>query len=133
MVRDRFWWTLYAIGVITVANGILQCAIPELLLSVPSLEVNVASRHFLMMTGVFTAMFGAVLVHALIAQSPQHVALLWTGIQKLTTAAAVGLAIQNRILSPLSLASAGFDLVAGVMIIAFWFWTKQEANESRTD
>lgn len=128
--RDRFWWTLVAIGIITIASGILQCAAPALLLRVVSPDVSRAGEHFVMITGVFTAAFGALLVHALLVPEPQHVAMLWVGVQKIFTAAAVGLAIQEMIFSSLALAAAGFDLVAGVMIVAFWFWMKQQAKDS---
>ena len=130
LVRDRFWWTLYGIGLITVISGLLQCLAPELLLRVLSPDVTSASKHFLMISGVFTGVFGAVLMHALVSPGPQHVAVLWTGIQKILTAAAVGLAIQDMIFSPLALAAAGFDLVAGVMIVAYWYWLKQLQQES---
>lgn len=129
-MRDRFWWTLFAIGVITVVSGSIQCTVPRLLLQALSPEVTAASGHFLRIAGVLTAAFGALLVHALVTAEPQHVAVLWVGIQKVVTASAVGLAIQDAIFSPLALAAAGFDMVAGVMIIAFWFWLKQQANES---
>lgn len=130
MVRDRFWWTLVVIGGITVASGLLQCFAPGLLLHVLSPEVTLAGKHFLMITGIFTAAFGALLMHALVSPEPQHVAVLWTGIQKVLTAAVVGLAIQEMIFSSLALAAASFDLVAGVMIVAYWFWIKQLHNET---
>jgi len=44
----------------------------------------------------------------------------------------VGLAIQDRIFSSLALAAAIFDLVAGVMIVAYWYWIKQLQQESTT-
>ncbi len=129
LVRDRFWWTLVGIGWITISSGIFQCIAPGLLLQVLSPDVSAASKHFLSITGVFTAAFGALLVHALVSPGYQHAAVLWTGIQKTFTAAVVGLAIQNKIFSSLALAAAAFDLVAGVMIIAYWFWIKELQKE----
>ncbi|MBX2990911.1 MAG: hypothetical protein KF749_07055 [Bacteroidetes bacterium] len=106
---------------------------PRLLLQALSPEVTAASEHFLRITGVLTAAFGALLAHALITAEPQHVAVLWVGIQKVVTASTVGLAVQDAIFSPMALAAAGFDMVAGVMIIAFWFWLRQQAKESLSD
>lgn len=94
-------------------------------------EATLASEHFLRITGVLTGSFGAVLVHALMSSEPQHVAVLWVGIQKIVTAAAVGIAIQDLIFSPLALAAGAFDLISGVMIISFWFWIKQHTKESK--
>jgi uncharacterized protein YjeT (DUF2065 family) len=131
MVHDRFWWTLVGIGMITVVSGLLQCVMPRLLLQTVAPDVTAASEHFLTITGVLTASFGALLVHALITAQPQHVAVLWTGIQKVLTASAVGFAISDKIFSPLALAAAGFDMVGGVMIVAFWFWIKQQAKQSQ--
>lgn len=131
IVHDRFWWTLVVIGGITVLSGILQCVAPALLLQALSPEVTTTGKHFLAVTGILTASFGALLVHALITAEPQHVAVLWTGIQKILTAAAVGLAIQDVVFSSLALAAAGFDAVSGIMIIAYWFWIKQQSNESQ--
>jgi hypothetical protein len=132
MFRDRFWYTLVAIGVITMVSGIVQCLAPDLLLRVLSPDVSRASRYFLTITGVMTASFGALLIHALRASDPQHVAILWVGVQKILTAAAVGLAIQQQLFSPLALIAAGFDLVSGVMIASFWFWIRQRGRESST-
>lgn len=129
LVRDRFWWTLVSIGWITVASGVLQCIAPAMLLQVLSPDVSAASKHFLGITGIFTAAFGALLVHALVSPGYQPAAVLWTGIQKISTAAAVGLAIQDKIFAPLALAAAAFDLVAGVMILAYWFWIKELQKE----
>ncbi|HXG01435.1 MAG TPA: hypothetical protein VNL69_11630 [Bacteroidota bacterium] len=135
--RDRFWWTLYGIGVITVVSGIVQCLAPGALLQVLSPDVTLASKHFLMITGVLTASFGALLMHALVRHDAQHVAVLWTGIQKILAAAAVGLAIQDDIFSMYALAAGMFDLIAGVMIVAYWYWIKQlqqeEAEAARGD
>lgn len=129
MVRDRFWSTLVAVGVITIVSGVVQCAVPRLLLQALAPDVTAASVNFIRITGVMTAAFGALLVHALVTDDPQHVAVLWTGIQKVATAAVVGLAIQERIFSTLALAAAAFDLVSGVMIVAFWYWIRQQAKE----
>jgi uncharacterized protein YjeT (DUF2065 family) len=132
LLRDRFWWTLYCIGAITVFSGVVQSLAPETLLQVLSPDVTLVSKHFLRITGALTASFGALLMHALVRHDAQHVAFLWTGIQKILTAAAVGLAIQDRIFSSLALAAAIFDLVAGVMIVAYWYWIKQLQQESTT-
>jgi len=131
LLRDRFWRTLYGIGAITVISGVVQCAAPGLLLQVVSPEVTLASKHFLMITGVLTASFGALLMHALVRSDAQHVAVLWTGIQKILAAAAVGLAIQDNIFSLYALAAGVFDLVAGVMIVAYWYWIKQLQQEEQ--
>ncbi len=130
LLRDRFWWTLYGIGAITVISGVVQCVAPGALLQFLSPDMTLVSKHFLKITGVLTACFGALLMHALVRHDAQHVAVLWTGIQKIFAAAAVGLAIQDRIFSPYALAAAVFDLVAGVMIVAYWYWVKQLQHES---
>ncbi len=132
LLRDRYWWTLYGIGAITVFSGVVQCLAPDALLQVLSPDVTLASKHFLRITGVLTASFGALLMHALVRHDAQHVAVLWTGIQKILAAAAVGLAIQDHIFSPYALAAAVFDLVAGVMIVAYWYWIKHLQQESET-
>ncbi|MBI5474139.1 MAG: hypothetical protein HY961_17525 [Ignavibacteriae bacterium] len=128
MIHDRFWWTLMSIGVITVMSGIAQCVVPDFLLQALSPELTSTSRHFLLVTGVLTGSFGALLIHALRTSDWQHVALLWIGIQKILAAGAVGIAIRAKMFSTLALLAAGFDLVAGVMITAFWFWIRQQAR-----
>ncbi len=129
LARDRFWWTLIGIGWITIVSGILQCIAPGFLLQILSPDVSTSSKHLLVITGVFTTAFGALLVNALVSPGYQPAAVLWTGIQKIFTAAVVGLAIQDKIFSPLALGAAAFDLVAGVMIIAYWFWIKELQKE----
>ena len=129
--RDRFWWTLILIGVLSVASGLLQLFPSEFVLRCISTDVTPASKYLLSVIGMLSALFGALFLFAILDETPQHVAVLWTGVQKFGMSAAVGFGVQQKIFSASLLVFAMFELVSGVMIIAFWFWIKQQANESR--
>jgi len=56
----------------------------------------------------------------------QPVGLFWAGLQKFGASAAVGLGVVNGVFSPLAWLVAGFDLLSGALILAYWRSVKDE-------
>jgi hypothetical protein len=110
---------LLAISALTVASGLGQLLKPDLVLGLVGGESTPASRHFFGIVGMFMVLFGAMLLHALLTAGNHSVAVLWAGAQKLGAAAAVGLGVAKGIFSPLALGVAGFDLLSGLLILAY--------------
>jgi hypothetical protein len=129
LVRDRFWRTLFGIGVVTIAVGFAELGVPEFVLRQLAVEVSPTSKYLLSVVGLMTATFGLMFLYALLSAIPQHVAILWSGLQKCSMAALLGIAIQEGIFSSAGIALAMFDLICGIMIIGYWYWVRQVARE----
>ena len=115
---------LLLIALLTVISGLVQAVAPGRLLEILSAESTPASRHFFGIVGMFMVLFGGLLLHALFSTSPQPVALLWAGLQKLGASAAVALGVMNGVFSPLASLVAVFDLMSGVLVISYWLSVK---------
>lgn len=129
LLRDRFWRTLVGIGVATIVVGIVELSAPEFVLRQLASDWSATSTYLLSVVGLMTATFGLMFLYALTSTTPQHVAILWSGVQKCATAALLGIAIQRGIFSNAALVLALFDLIAGVMIVGYWYWVRQVARE----
>jgi hypothetical protein len=130
LVRDRFWHTLFGVGIVTTVVGFLELSMPEVVLRQLAVDLTTTSMYLLSVVGLMTATFGLMFLYALASTTPQYVAILWSGLQKCSTAALLGIAIQRGIVSNAGLVLALFDLVAGVMIVGYWYWVRQVARES---
>lgn len=129
IVRDRFWWALFAIGIVTVANGLVQLLAPDFVLRIVAFEVNAIAKHLIASLGMLVSLFGGMFLYAILDERPQYVAVLWAGIAKFGTAIAIGLGVQHTTFIAPVLALALFDLVAGIMIVGYWFRLKQHSAE----
>jgi uncharacterized protein YjeT (DUF2065 family) len=130
IIRDRFWWALFAIGVLTVVNGLAQLLAPGFVLSLVATEASSLSKHLIASLGMVVALFGGMFLYAILDDQPQPIPVLWTGLQKLATAIAVGLGVQHTTYVAPVVAFALFDLFAGAMIIGYWYWLKQKQQEA---
>lgn len=118
--RGWLWWALLAIGAMTLLSGAVQAAAPGFILRPLGSEITPASLHFFGIVGMFMVLFGGMLVHALVSEEAQPVALLWAALQKFGASAAVGLGVANGVFSSLATVVALFDLLSGVLAIAYW-------------
>jgi hypothetical protein len=127
--RDRFWRILCGIGAVTVCVGFVELTFPDKTLDLVAVNASETSKYLLAVVGLMTGTFGLMLLYALASATPQHVAILWSGVQKCSVAALVGLGIQRGILSHAAIVLASFDLVSGAMIIGYWYWVRQMTRE----
>lgn len=118
--RDWLYWVLAAISVSTVVSGLVQLISPGFVLDIVGGEATPTSKHFFAIVGMFMALFGGMLLQALLGAGHQPVAVFWAGLQKLGAFAAVGLGVLNEIFSALALLVAGFDLLSGLLVIGYW-------------
>lgn len=115
-----------AIGVITIVSGGGQVVAPGFVLGQLAVETNPASLHFFAIVGMFMVLFGGLLLNAMYSARPQPVALFWAGLQKFGASAAVGIGVMNGVFSPLAWLVAGFDLLSGALILAYWRAVKEQ-------
>ncbi len=127
--RDRFWRTLCGIGIVTVCIGFAELTFPNETLDLVAINVSETSKYLLAVVGLMTGSFGLMFLYAIVSVTPQHVAILWSGVQKCALAALVGLGIQRGILSHVAIVLASFDLVSGAMIVGYWYWVRQMTRE----
>lgn len=118
--NERLRLALVAIGVITVVSGLGQLVVPGFVLDVLDASSTPTSRHLFAIVGMFMAVVGGLVVHALSRPGDHAIVVLWGGLQKLGAAAAVAVGVARGIFSPLALLVAGFDLASAAL--AAWYY-----------
>lgn len=120
-MKSRGWldWALLAIGAITVVSGLVQAAAPGFVLGLIGGDLSPANRHSFAIVGMFMVLFGGLLVHALASPAHHPIAVFWAALQKLGASGVVGLGVSKGLFAPLALLVAGFDLLSGVLAIAY--------------
>lgn len=118
-VRDTLYWLLVAISVATIASGLGQAVMPQVVLGLVGGEITPATNHFFGIVGMFMVLFGGMLLHGLISAQHHSLVVFWAGLQKLGASAAVGIGVARLIFGPLALLVAAFDLVSALLI--FWY------------
>ena len=122
MNRDRLWWLLFVISVLTIVSGLVQMLAPGFVLERLSAEGSPASEHFFGIVGMFMALFGGMTVHALLSTVEPRIVFYWAGAQKFGACIAVTMGVLHGIFSPLALLVAGFDLSTAVVIVVYLFF-----------
>ncbi|WPP49054.1 patatin [Catalinimonas niigatensis] len=107
------------ISIVTVISGLTQVIAPDLVLGFIGASVTATSMHFFAIVGMFMALFGGMMLHAVYSAYPNHVAILWAAFQKLGAFLAVGLGVFHDIFSLLALGVAFFDLFSGLLFLYY--------------
>ena len=114
------YWTLAGVAAVSALAGIVIMVFPGFVMRLMAVVRSPTTDHFFVIIGMFIFLFGALFFHGM--GSPRHhpVVLLWIVFEKVGAAAMVTLGVRHRILAPLALALAGYDLLSGVLAIAYW-------------
>lgn len=107
------------IAVATCITGLAQVVAPDFVLTTLHAERTATSRHFFAIVGMFMTLFGGLTLHALARPAQASVVLLWSGLQKLGAALAVGIGVWHGLFSPLGLLVACFDLFTGLIMLFY--------------
>lgn len=107
------------ISLATILSGLTQLVMPRFVLNVIGANIDDTSAHFFAIIGMFMALFGGLMLHAVYSATPQRPAILWCAFQKLGAFAAVGLGIINGIFMPIAAAVALFDLFSGLFFLYY--------------
>ena len=116
----RLLLAVVLIAVITVISGVVQIAAPGVVLALMSTEATPTACHFFALIGMFMALFGGALLHALLARAAQPVVVLWAGLQKCGAVLGVALGVIYAVFAPFALLVALFDLVSAVLVLKYW-------------
>jgi hypothetical protein len=115
------YWATTAIAALTLVSGIVQILLPGVILSFLSAGTSAEAMHFFSIVGMFMALFGGMLLSAMLRPDSQPVVVLWSGLQKFGAVAAVSLGVYRELFSPLALLVVGFDFLSGILILAYWW------------
>jgi hypothetical protein len=107
------------ISVLTLISGMVQVIAPAFVLHFVGAEVTPTAAHFFGIVGMFMALFGGLMIHALYSVHTNEVAVLWCALQKLGAFVAVGLGIFHDIFSIMAAAVALFDLFSGLLFLYY--------------
>lgn len=110
---------LDGVAALTVASGLLQVVAPRLVLRRLARDPDRLSTHFFGTVGMFMTVSGGTLHRALHLPEPDGRLLTWSVAQKLGAAGAVVIGVRRRLLSPLALAVAAFDLASGMLCLVY--------------
>ena len=118
--RTPLEWLVLAIAALTVLTGAIQMIAPRWILQLLDAERTPTTGHFFGIVGMFMVIVGGLALHALAGPSRDPKVFLWAGLQKFGASVAVGLGVVHKLFSMLALLVAGFDLLSGVLFIAYW-------------
>ncbi len=108
------------ISIVTIFSGLLQIIHPGFVLDIIGAEITPTSKHFFAIVGMFMALFGGMVLHAIYSIQSNEIAILWAAFQKLGAALAVGSGVFYGLFNGIALSVAIFDLVSGAIIL--WYY-----------
>jgi hypothetical protein len=111
---------LRAIAGLTIVTGAAQAAAPGKMLEPLAAENDEATRHLFRTVGMFMVVVGGGLTATLRRGPGDPNVVLWAAAQKVGASGAVGLGVKRGVFAPLALGVAGFDLLSGVLALAYW-------------
>ena len=118
------------VGASTAVAGAVQFFVPGVVLDLLDARSTTDTRMFFSIVGMFMAVIGAALVHALLrARDEARVVELWAGVQKLGAFTCVALAVQRDVFSSLGWLIAVNDLGSGVLIL--WYRSRGSSRVSQ--
>jgi hypothetical protein len=120
MTDDAERRALQAIGAITVVSGAVQAGAPGALLGALDVEDSKATRHLFGTIGMFMVIVGGLLCSGLRRVPGERDVVLWTSLQKLGAAGAVGLGVRRSVFAPRALLVASFDFASGLLALDYW-------------
>jgi hypothetical protein len=126
--RTALQWLIWIIAAATLVSGVVQMFDPGFVLGLVSARKTSVTEHFFGIIGMFMAIFGGMLLHALRSPSRQTVAILWSALQKFGASAAVAIGVERHLFSALALGIASFDFISGILVISYWAKVRSNGN-----
>lgn len=113
---------LVAVSALTAVSGLVQAAAPGPVLRVLGCEDSAATRQGFATVGMFMTIVGGGTLQALVSAPSAEASrwVLWTGLQKLGAAAAVGIGVRRGVFGKPAILVAANDLGSGVLALGWW-------------
>jgi hypothetical protein len=122
--RKILYWLVWLIAASTLVSGVVQMVYPSFVLGLVAAARTPSTNHFFGIVGMFMALFGGMLLHALYAPVKQPVAIFWATLQKFGASTAVAIGVERNVFGRIALAIAAFDFVSGILVGWYWMGTK---------
>jgi hypothetical protein len=129
-MKPLLYRLIAAIAAITLFSGLGQLLMPGFVLRVVGAEVLPATQHFFAIVGMFMALFGGMVLHALLSARHHRIVLLWAALQKVGAFAAVTIGVSGDVFSPLAMGVAFFDLASGLLIAWYLVLIRNETERA---
>ncbi|MFO7822336.1 MAG: patatin [Cyclobacterium sp.] len=108
------------IAFITLISGLVQLITPSTVLNLIGKSANTEEAiHFFAIVGMFMALFGGMVVHAVYSAVTNKQVMLWTAFQKFGAFLAVSIGVFKGLFSLLALSVALFDLFSGIVFLMY--------------
>ncbi|MEV0485432.1 hypothetical protein AB0I69_33090 [Streptomyces sp. NPDC050508] len=120
VTSDPLRLTLVLVAAVTVLSGVVQLVAPGLILGLLSADSTTTTRHLFATVGMFMAVVGGLLAHALVTAAPPPYLLQWAGAQKFCAFVLVGVGVARGLFGPSALLVAVFDLATAVLCWLMW-------------
>lgn len=117
---DRLALLVAFIAVATIGAGLAQVILPGVFLDILDAENTQTTRYFFGIVGMFMAVIGGAVVHAMLDDRDHPIVVLWGGIQKLGAVIAVSGAVILGLFSSLALLIVAFDAASTAINLAYW-------------
>jgi len=118
-MKNNLTLIVVAISVITIISGLSQVFMPAFVLKVIGAEVSPISSHLFGIVGMFMALFGSLMLHAVYSTYTSPVAVFWCAMQKLGAFLAVGIGVLSGLFSWMASGVAIFDLFSGLLFLYY--------------
>ena len=106
VVQDRLRLVVAAIAGATIASGLGQMLLPGFVLGVLSADRSPTPAHFFAIVGMFMAVLGALVLHAVLTGDRYPLVILWGAVQKFGAFLAVSIGVGRGIFAALAMAVA---------------------------
>ncbi|NHE57544.1 patatin [Cyclobacterium plantarum] len=108
------------IAFITLISGLIQLLSPSTVLGlIGRSDPTAESAHFFAIVGMFMALFGGMVLHAVYSAVTNKQVMLWTAFQKFGAFIAVSVGVFQGLFSILAMSVALFDLFSGVVFLMY--------------
>lgn len=120
--RTRSERIVIFIAAITILSGLLQLIAPQTALGTMGVAATPDVTLLFVIVSLFTALFGAALLHAMLSNTGLKVVALWAALQKVIGSSAIGIGVAQGLIASTALLVAGYDFLAGLFVL--WYWSR---------
>lgn len=118
------------IAFITLFSGLIQLVKPTFILGfVGKTGSSPEAAHFFAIVGMFMAIFGGMVLHAVYSSVSNKQIMLWSSIQKFGAFIAVAIGVFRGLFSVLALGVAIFDLFSGIVFLLYLKILRSKTDE----
>jgi len=116
------------VSLITLMSGLIQLIKPGFVMKIIGVESSQTSMFFFAIVGMFMALFGGLMIHAIYSSRPQSAAVFWGVLQKAGAFTFLSTGIVMGIFNFLASGVAVFDLFCAIVYFMYLRQLKHELD-----